>query len=152
MHHGLDSIAIANSKFSNTKLISWTLPWEKKQNRSDITSNKGIEIRQYNAPDVPALAAKICSPMIKISFVTVLLTFYGIMFMHVQIGLTISAILIQTIIQFQNHLQPCLHLISHYKSKFKIFSNQLNEHICPSGWLLSTFNINFYSFSDQWDD
>ena len=101
----------------------------------------------YNVPNVPALAAKICSPMIKISFVTVLLTFYGIMFMHVQIGLTISAILIQTIIQFQNHLQPCLHLISHYKSKFKIFSNQLNEHICPSGWLLSTFNINFYSFS-----
>lgn len=84
MHHGLDSIAIANSKFSNTKLISWTLPWEKKQNRSDITSNKGIEIRQYNAPDVPALAAKICSPMIKISFVTVLLTFYGIMLMHLK--------------------------------------------------------------------
>lgn len=44
VHHGLGSIAIVNSKFSKLKLIRQALPRDKKQNWSDIVSNKGIKI------------------------------------------------------------------------------------------------------------
>ena len=43
-HHGLGSIAIVNGKFSKLKLIRQALPRDKKQNWSDIVSNKGIKI------------------------------------------------------------------------------------------------------------
>ena len=59
MHHGLGSIAIANGKFSNSKFIWQAVLHDKKQTWSDIASNKGIEIKQYNSPDVAALARTI---------------------------------------------------------------------------------------------
>ena len=61
-HHGFGSIAIANVKFSNSKFILQAISCDKKQNWSYAASNKGIEIKEYNLPDVPALARTIMRP------------------------------------------------------------------------------------------
>ena len=53
-HHGLGSFAIANGKCLNSKFTRQAISREKKQKWSDIASNKGIQIKQYNSPDVPA--------------------------------------------------------------------------------------------------
>ena len=42
LHHSLVSIAIANGKFSNSKFMSWDILHNKKQNWSDIVSNKSM--------------------------------------------------------------------------------------------------------------
>ena len=63
MHHGLGSIAIANGKFSNSKTMRQAISRDKKQNWSDIVSNKGMEIKQCNSPDVPALERTIMWPV-----------------------------------------------------------------------------------------
>ena len=63
MHHGLGSIAIANGKFSNSKTMRQAISRDKKQNWSDIASNKGMEIKQCSSPDVPALARTIMWPV-----------------------------------------------------------------------------------------
>ena len=62
-HHGLGSIAIANSTFSNSKIMRQTLPRDKKQSWSDITSMTGIKIKQYNPPDSPAIENQILHPL-----------------------------------------------------------------------------------------
>jgi len=62
-HHGLGSLAIANGNFSSLTLPSQRIPREKKENWSDIQSNKGITIHQYLEPDVPALATTILKPI-----------------------------------------------------------------------------------------
>ena len=66
-HHGLGSIAIAKGKISNSRFLRQIISCDKKQviscdkkpNWSDIASNKSVEIKQYNSPDVPALARTI---------------------------------------------------------------------------------------------
>ena len=50
-HNGLDSLAIANGNFSSLTLPSQRIPRERKENWSDIQSNKGITIHQYLEPD-----------------------------------------------------------------------------------------------------
>ena len=64
-HHGLGSIAIPKGKFSNSKFIRQAISRDKKQNWSDIASNKGIEIKQYNSLDVPALGRTVMRPVIQ---------------------------------------------------------------------------------------
>ena len=61
-YHGVSSSALTNGKFSNSKFIPHAISRDKKQNWSDIASNKGIEIKQYNSSDVPALASTIMRP------------------------------------------------------------------------------------------
>ena len=63
MHHGLGSIATANCKFSYSKFIRQAISRDKEQNWSDIAFNKGIKIKQYNSPVVPALARAIMRPV-----------------------------------------------------------------------------------------
>ena len=62
-HNGLDSLAIANGNFSSLTLPSQRIPRERKENWSDIQSNKGITIHQYLEPDVPALSTTILRPI-----------------------------------------------------------------------------------------
>ena len=62
-YHELGSIAITNGKFSKSKFTRQDISRDKKQNWSDVASNKGIEIKQYNSPDVPALARTIMMPV-----------------------------------------------------------------------------------------
>ena len=63
MQHGTGSIAIGSSKPSNPKFIRQAISDDKMQNWSDAASNKGIERKQYNSPDVPALGRTIMQPV-----------------------------------------------------------------------------------------
>lgn len=63
-HHGLGAIAIANGKFSNTRIHRTALPRDKKQNWTDITSNTGIEVKQYDPPGIPVLKKTVMEPVI----------------------------------------------------------------------------------------
>ena len=58
-HHGLGSIAIANGVFSDVSTLRKKIPRDKKEAWSNITPNKGIEIVEYLAPNVPALTKTI---------------------------------------------------------------------------------------------
>ena len=89
-HHGLASIAIGNGKFSNSKFIGQAILREKKYNWSDIASNKGIERKQFNSPDVPALAR---IQLVKVSSMTVPLLFCGIVHMCLANNVLIGVVL-----------------------------------------------------------
>jgi len=64
-HHGLGAIAIANGKFSNTRIHRTALPRDKKQTWTEITSNKGIEVKQYDPTGIPVLKTTIMEPVIQ---------------------------------------------------------------------------------------
>ena len=89
-HHGLASIAITNGKFSNSKFIGQAILREKKYNCSDIASNKGIEIKQFNSPAVPSLAR---IQLVKVSSMTVPLLFCGIVHVYLTNNVLIGVVI-----------------------------------------------------------
>ena len=89
-HHGLASIAITNGKFSNSEFIGQAILREKKYNCSDIASNKGIEIKQFNSPAVPSLAR---IQLVKVSSMTVPLLFCGIVHVYLTNNVLIGVVI-----------------------------------------------------------
>ena len=89
-HHGLASIAITNGKFSNSKFIGQAILREKKYNCSDIASNKGIDIKQFNWPAVPSLAR---IQLVKVSSMTVPLLFCGIVHVYLANNVLIGVVI-----------------------------------------------------------
>ena len=65
-HHGLETIAIANGKFSNCQTQRQRVPRDKVEKWSDIESNSGIKIVQYFAPNIPALTKIVLQPKVQV--------------------------------------------------------------------------------------
>lgn len=65
-HHGLGSIAIANGNFTMQQVGRNRIPREKKDKWSEVQGNVGINIVQYFAPNVPALARTSLRPIVRV--------------------------------------------------------------------------------------
>ena len=75
-HHGLGSIVFANGSFSSEFKQRKAVPTNKKQSWSIVDFNEGIQIREYIAPDKPAL--KLCGGQLtRNNFKTIFQTLYG---------------------------------------------------------------------------
>ena len=68
MHHGLGSIVVANGNFSSESKQTKAVPRNKKQSWSTVDFNEGIQIREYIAPDKPALKQTFLRPIIQEKF------------------------------------------------------------------------------------
>lgn len=66
-HHGLGSIAIANGTFKDISTLRKRIPRDKKEAWSKIIPNKGIEIKDYMAPNVPALTKTILKSITQVT-------------------------------------------------------------------------------------
>lgn len=64
--HGLRSIAIANGNFTMQQVRRNRIPREKKDKWFEVQANVGINIVQYFAPNVPALARTSLRPIVRV--------------------------------------------------------------------------------------
>ena len=75
-HHRLGSIVVVNGNLSTESIQRKAVPRNKKQSWSNVDFNEGIQIREYIAPDKPALKL-FCGQLSRKNFRTIFQILYG---------------------------------------------------------------------------